>query len=46
LSYREIAEVTGLTVTNVGYHLHTAVRHLREAMIPENRPLLGTEHQP
>lgn len=32
LSYREIAEVTGLTVTNVGYHLHAAVRSLRSRM--------------
>ncbi len=29
LSYREIAEVTGLTVTNVGYHLHQAISQLR-----------------
>ncbi len=32
LSYREIAEITGLTVTNVGFHLHAAVRSLRQAM--------------
>lgn len=31
LSYREIAEATGLTVTNVGFHLHAAVRRLRTA---------------
>ncbi|QDV62951.1 RNA polymerase sigma factor [Crateriforma conspicua] len=31
LSYREIAEVTGLTVNNVGVQLHTAVRNLRQA---------------
>lgn len=30
LSYREIAEVTGLTVNNVGFHLHAAVRSLRQ----------------
>ena len=29
LSYRQIAEVTGLTVTNVGYHLHQAIAQLR-----------------
>lgn len=29
LSYREIAEVTGLTVSNVGFHLHAAVKQLR-----------------
>ncbi|QDT12540.1 RNA polymerase sigma factor [Planctomycetes bacterium K23_9] len=32
LSYREIAEVTGLTVSNVGFHLHAAVRSLRDSM--------------
>ncbi len=30
LSYREIADVTGLSVNNVGFHLHAAVRSLRE----------------
>lgn len=39
LSYREIAEVTGLSVTNVGYHLHTAVCNLRTQIIasPKNQ---------
>lgn len=32
LSYREIAEVTGLTVGNVGFHLHQAVRSLRDSL--------------
>ncbi|MCG8649394.1 MAG: sigma-70 family RNA polymerase sigma factor, partial [Pirellulales bacterium] len=32
LSYREIAEVTGLTVGNVGFHLHQAVRNLRDSL--------------
>ena len=32
LSYREIADVTGLTVSNVGFHLHEAVRNLREIL--------------
>jgi len=32
LSYREIAAVTGLTVGNVGFHLHEAVRNLRQAL--------------
>ncbi len=27
-SYREIAEITGLSVTNVGYHLHQIMRQL------------------
>ena len=30
LSYREIAQVTGLTVSNVGFHLHAAVRSLKD----------------
>ena len=32
LSYREISEVTGLSVTNVGFLLHTAIKALREKM--------------
>ncbi|MBI5863231.1 MAG: sigma-70 family RNA polymerase sigma factor [Planctomycetes bacterium] len=30
LRYKEIAEVTGLSVTNVGFLLHTALRKLRD----------------
>jgi RNA polymerase sigma-70 factor (ECF subfamily) len=32
LSYREIAEVTGLKATNVGFLIHTAIRTIRERM--------------
>ncbi|MCC9599720.1 sigma-70 family RNA polymerase sigma factor [Stieleria sp. JC731] len=32
LAYREISEATGLTVTNVGYLLHTALGKLRQQM--------------
>lgn len=32
LSYREIAKVTGLTVSNVGFHLHAAVRSLKSSL--------------
>ncbi len=32
LAYREISEATGLTVSNVGYLLHTALGKLREQM--------------
>ncbi|TWT80108.1 ECF RNA polymerase sigma factor SigE [Planctomycetes bacterium CA13] len=32
LSYREIADVTGMTVSNVGFHLHEAVRNLRDSL--------------
>lgn len=31
-TYRQIAEITGLTVTNVGYLLHTAVTALRREL--------------
>lgn len=31
-SYKQIAEITGLTVTNVGYLLHTAVTALRREL--------------
>ena len=30
LSYREISEVTGLSVSNVGFLLHTAIKTLRQ----------------
>jgi RNA polymerase sigma-70 factor (ECF subfamily) len=32
LSYKEIAQVTGLSVSNVGFILHTAVQRLRAAL--------------
>jgi RNA polymerase sigma factor (sigma-70 family) len=32
LSYKEIAQVTGLSVSNVGFILHTAVKRLRAAL--------------
>ena len=32
LSYREISGVTGLTVTNVGYLIHTAIQTLRREL--------------
>ncbi len=37
LSYREISEVTGLSVSNVGYLLHHGLRSLREALDREKR---------
>jgi len=33
LSYKEIAEVTGLTSTNVGFILHTAISKLRQRLV-------------
>ena len=35
LSYREISEVTGLTVSNVGFLLHVGIKRLRELMKTE-----------
>lgn len=35
LSYREIAEVTGLTSTNVGFILHTAITKLRQRLVQQ-----------
>ena len=32
LSYKEIAEVTGLTTSNVGYLIHVGLRTLRDGM--------------
>ena len=34
LSYKEISEITKLSVSNVGFLIHTAVRAIREQMIP------------
>jgi RNA polymerase sigma-70 factor (ECF subfamily) len=35
LSYKEISEITRLSVSNVGFLLHSAVRAIRKQMIPE-----------
>lgn len=35
LSYKEISGVTGLSVTNVGFLLHTALKNLRRQLRPE-----------
>ncbi len=37
LSYKEIAGVTGLTVTNVGYLIHTAIKAIREKLNANER---------
>jgi len=37
LSYKQIAEVTGLTVTNVGFLMHTGLKSLREKLKTEPR---------
>jgi RNA polymerase sigma factor (sigma-70 family) len=36
LSYKEISQVTGHTVTNVGFLLHTALKTLREKLNPNS----------
>jgi len=43
LSYKEISDVTGLTVTNVGFIIHTAVRTLRERLLRDDDPPQGSE---
>jgi RNA polymerase sigma-70 factor (ECF subfamily) len=35
LSYKEISEVTQLTVTNVGFLLHTALKNIRKQVMAE-----------
>ena len=35
LSYKEISEITRLSVTNVGFLIHSAVRAIRKQMLPE-----------
>lgn len=35
LKYREIAEITGLSVSNVGFQLHAGLKRLRELMKDE-----------
>lgn len=39
LSYREISEVTGLSVSNVGFLLHRGLRTLREEMADSAQPV-------
>ena len=35
LSYKEISEITRLSVTNVGFLIHSAVRAIRKQLLPE-----------
>ena len=37
LSYQEISAITNLTVTNVGFLIHTAIKNLRQQMLATNR---------
>lgn len=41
LSYREISEVTGLSVSNVGFLIHTALKRLRHRLTEE--PALASQ---
>ena len=34
LSYREISEITGHSVSNVGFLIHTGIRNLRDKLRP------------
>ena len=40
LSYKEISEITKLSVSNVGFLIHSAVRALRKQMLPEAAPAI------
>lgn len=43
LSYKEISQVTGLSVTNVGFLIHAGLKTIRETMFaqqPENSKVL------
>ena len=35
LSYKEISDITKLSVTNVGFLIHTAIRNIRQQMLSE-----------
>ena len=35
LSYQEIADVTGLSASNVGFLIHTGLKRLRTLLAPE-----------
>ena len=41
LSYKQISEVTGLTVTNVGFLIHTGLKTLRHRLVKTDEP--GTD---
>jgi RNA polymerase sigma factor (sigma-70 family) len=39
LSYREISDVTALTVTNVGFLIHVGLKRIRERLVGQTREL-------
>ena len=44
LSYAEISRITGLSVSNVGYIIHTGIQLIRSRLIPETA-LEGVTHE-
>ena len=45
LSYREISEITHLSVTNVGFLIHTAIKSLRKELLAEAKKGGSNEFQ-
>lgn len=39
LSYKEISQVTGLSVANVGFLIHTGIKTIREQLTPRRSPV-------
>ena len=37
MSYQEISDLTGLSVSNVGYWLHTGLKSIRNRMMPQHQ---------
>ncbi len=46
LSYKEIAHVTKLTVSNVGFLIHTAIKTIRRQLSAESDPAPSTGRRP
>jgi RNA polymerase sigma factor (sigma-70 family) len=44
-SYKDIARITGLSIGNVGFLMHTGLKKLREMLTPELEPLSSHEHE-
>ena len=45
LTYKEISEITQLSVTNVGFLIHTAIKTLRKELLAESAKGGSREHQ-
>ena len=41
LSYQEISRITKLSVSNVGFLIHTAIKNIRRKLKAESRPALN-----